>query len=228
MWTYRLQFGFWPQGVEAEHWGAVTKAWQTVSGIGGVLDEESRVISIHEVTEWWAAYVDAWPLSHVVQYPVNCNTEKCWVQGCSLDEHLMPFRSMQICFSRHELLLQYFHEGQRLNLWAHRGYLCCVEPSTVHDDPRSQRQLWCLGMPHLKVYWTQSGFLRVSRQRGRHQWLICPWWNLTAEACVSCQEVVVCKPRSHVRRLPRNWQECDGTVWGDPGRISRRSLATEN
>jgi len=37
-------------------------------------------------------------------------------QGCSLDGHLMSFRGVQICFSRHELLLQYFHEEQQLNL----------------------------------------------------------------------------------------------------------------
>jgi len=57
------------------------------------------------------------------------------VQGCSLDGHLMSFRGVQICFSRHESLLQYFHEEQLLNLWARLGYLCCVVPSTVHDDP---------------------------------------------------------------------------------------------
>jgi len=74
---------------------------------------------------------------------------KVLVQGCSLDGHLMPFRGVQICFSRHESLLQYFHEEQLLNLWVRLGYLCCVVPSTVHDDPRSRRQLWCLGIPHV-------------------------------------------------------------------------------
>ena len=154
--------------------------------------------------------------------------QKCWGKDAAL-KNLMSFRGVQICISRHELLLQYFHEGQRLNLWAHRGYLCCVEPSTVHDDPRSRRQLWRLGMPHLKVYWTHSGFLRVSRQRGRHRWLICPWWNLTAEACVSCQEVVVCKPRSHVRRLSPEltgvWWDGMGWPWSNFAQIfSNRKL----
>jgi len=40
------------------------KACQTVSGISGVLDKEISVISIHKVTEWWAAYVDAGPQSY--------------------------------------------------------------------------------------------------------------------------------------------------------------------
>jgi len=46
-------------------------------------------------------------------------------------------KACRFIFSQHELLLQYFHEEQLLNLWAHLGYLCCVVPSTVHNNPRS-------------------------------------------------------------------------------------------
>jgi len=41
--------------------------------------------------------------------------QKCWGKDAAL-KNLMSFRGVQICISRHELLLQYFHEGQRLNL----------------------------------------------------------------------------------------------------------------
>ena len=158
---------------------------------------------------------DKWKYYAGYNRKVSRQTTALLGQGCSLDGHLMSFRRVHICFSRHEWLLQYFHEEQLLNLWARLGYFCCVVPSTVHDDPRSRKQLWCLSMPRLKVYWTHSGFLRVSGERGWRRWLICPWWNLTAEAVrPECPlKKWLYASQDHVsENFPGNWQ--DGTVVG--------------
>jgi len=60
----------------------------------GVLDGESRVISIHKVNEWWAA----WPHSHVVQYPVYCNIEKCWGKDAALTDTWCRFEACRFVF----------------------------------------------------------------------------------------------------------------------------------
>jgi len=72
-------------------------AWQTVSGIGGDLDEESSVISIHKVTEWWAAYVDAGPYSHMVISSL-LQTEKCWGKDAALTDTWCRFEACRFVF----------------------------------------------------------------------------------------------------------------------------------
>jgi len=131
-------------------------------------------------------------------------------QGCSLDGHLMSFRGVQICFSRHELLS-----------WraAIKSVITSGIPllrSAFHSARRSTESKATL----MSRYATFKGLLNSqwiseSKRRARMASMVdLPLWNLTAGACACCQEVVICEPRSHERRLSQNWQECDGTVVG--------------